>query len=32
MGTAPAVGYYGNGSKDFIALPRTVGVSVAYRF
>lgn len=32
MGTAPAVGYYGNGSKNFIALPRTVGVSVAYRF
>lgn len=32
MGTDPAVGYYGNGSKSFIALPRTVGVSVAYRF
>jgi outer membrane receptor protein involved in Fe transport len=32
MGTDPAVGYYGNGSKNFIALPRTVGVSLAYRF
>jgi len=32
MGTAPAQGYYGNGSKALIALPRTVGVTLAYRF
>ncbi|GMU68164.1 MAG: hypothetical protein AMXMBFR37_04970 [Steroidobacteraceae bacterium] len=32
MGTAPALGYYGNGSKQFISLPRTFGVTVSYRF
>jgi outer membrane receptor protein involved in Fe transport len=32
MGTAPAVGYFGNGSKEIISLPRTVGLSVSYRF
>ncbi|HBN55109.1 MAG TPA: TonB-dependent receptor [Stenotrophomonas sp.] len=32
MGTAPAEGYYGNGSKALVALPRTVGVSFSYRF
>lgn len=32
MGTAPALGYYGNGSKQFLSLPRTLGVTVNYRF
>lgn len=32
MGTAPEVGYYGNGNKEFLSLPRTFGVSVNYRF
>ncbi|MDP1631685.1 MAG: TonB-dependent receptor [Caulobacter sp.] len=32
MGTRPAVGYYGNASKKFISLPRTIGLSVDYRF
>jgi len=32
MGTSPAQGYYGNGSKQFISLPRTFGVTVSYRF
>lgn len=32
MGTAPAVGYYGNGSKDLISLPRTIGLSGEIRF
>ncbi|MFT3976742.1 MAG: TonB-dependent receptor [Sphingomonas bacterium] len=32
MGTDPAVGYYGNGSKDLISLPRTIGLSADVRF
>ena len=32
MGTLPSEGYYGNGSKRFISLPRTVGVTVTWRF
>ena len=32
MGTSPAQHYYGNGSKALTALPRTVGVTVSYRF
>ena len=32
MGTDPASGYYGNGNKQFLSLPRTIGVSVNYRF
>ncbi len=32
MGTAPAIGYYGNGAKDLISLPRTVGLSFNYSF
>lgn len=32
MGTRPSVGYYGNASKQFISLPRTVGLSVDYSF
>ncbi|WP_247118171.1 TonB-dependent receptor [Kordiimonas marina] len=32
MGTAPDQGYYGNGSKQQIALPRTFGLSATYRF
>ena len=32
MGTAPAQGYYGNGSKDLISLPRTLGLTFTYRF
>jgi outer membrane receptor protein involved in Fe transport len=32
MGTAPAIGYFGNGNKQFLSLPRTLGLSVNYRF
>lgn len=32
MGTDPASGYFGNGNKQFLSLPRTIGVSVNYRF
>jgi len=32
MGTAPNVGYFGNGSKQFLSLPRTLGVTLNYRF
>jgi iron complex outermembrane receptor protein len=32
MGTAPAENYYGNGSKALTALPRTVGLTLNYRF
>jgi iron complex outermembrane receptor protein len=32
MGTAPAVGYFGNASKDLISLPRTVGLTLSYSF
>lgn len=32
MGTAPAIGYFGNGNKQFLSLPRTIGVSLNYRF
>lgn len=32
MGTAPAEGYFGNGSKNIISLPRTVGVTLGFRF
>ncbi len=32
MGTAPSEGYYGNGSKKFISLPRTVGLTLDYNF
>lgn len=32
MGTAPAENYYGNGSKALTALPRTVGLTINYRF
>lgn len=32
MGTDPASGYYGNGNKQFLSLPRTLGLSVNYRF
>ena len=32
MGTDPAVGYYGNGAKDLISLPRTVGLTMTYNF
>lgn len=32
MGTAPAVGYYGNGNKEMISLPRTVGLSLGVSF
>lgn len=31
MGTAPDLGYYGNGSKQFLSQPRTFGVSLNYR-
>jgi outer membrane receptor protein involved in Fe transport len=32
MGTAPGAGYFGNGSKVQIALPRTLGLTVNYHF
>ena len=32
MGTSPAQNYYGNGSKALVTLPRTVGMTVSYRF
>lgn len=32
MGTAPAEGYFGNGSKSIISLPRTVGVTLGFHF
>jgi outer membrane receptor for ferrienterochelin and colicin len=32
MGTSPAQNYYGNASKALISLPRTVGVTVNYKF
>lgn len=32
MGTRPSEGYYGNGSKDLITLPRTIGLSADIRF
>ncbi len=32
MGTAPGLGYYGNGQKDLISLPRTLGVTLRYNF
>jgi outer membrane receptor protein involved in Fe transport len=32
MGTAPTIGYFGNGNKQFLSLPRTIGVSLNYRF
>lgn len=32
MGTSPAQNYYGNGSKVFLALPRTVGISLSVDF
>jgi iron complex outermembrane recepter protein len=32
MGTDPAQNYFGNGSKQFLTMPRTVGVGINYRF
>ncbi len=32
MGTLPSQGYYGNGSKELISLPRTLGMTFTYRF
>lgn len=32
MGTAPTEGYFGNGSKALVTQPRTVGVTIGYRF
>ncbi len=32
MGTDPAQNYFGNGSKALVALPRTIGVTIGYRF
>ncbi|GAA0341082.1 TonB-dependent receptor [Bowmanella denitrificans] len=32
MGTDPAENFYGNASKDYISLPRTIGLSATYRF
>jgi len=30
--TAPSQNYFGNNSRDFIALPRTIGAMLSYRF
>jgi hypothetical protein len=32
MGTSPQQNYYGNGSKELIALPRTIGLTLSYGF
>lgn len=32
MGTSPQQNYYGNGSKALIALPRTVGLTLSFKF
>jgi len=32
MGTAPAQNFYGNASKALTALPRTIGITVNYKF
>lgn len=32
MGTAPELGYYGNGAKDLITLPQTLGLTLTYDF
>jgi hypothetical protein len=32
MGTLPSEGFFGNGSKELITLPRAVGLSVNYSF
>ena len=32
MGTSPDQNYFGNGSKALVTLPRTVGVTLTYRF
>lgn len=32
MGTDPAENFLGNSSKDYISLPRTLGMSLSYRF
>ena len=32
MGTSPSQGYYGNGSKKFISVPRTVGLTLDVNF
>lgn len=32
MGTSPTEGYFGNGNKELISLPRTIGVTGTYGF
>lgn len=32
MGTDPAQNYFGNGSKEFLTLPRTLGFNVRFRY
>lgn len=32
MGTDPTQNYFGNGNKQFLALPRTIGVAFTYEF
>lgn len=32
MGTLPAAGYFGNGNKELITLPRTFGLSASFNF
>jgi len=32
MGTDPAQNYYGNGNKEFVSMPRTIGLAFNYQF
>jgi iron complex outermembrane receptor protein len=32
FGTAPAAEFYGSSARQFMALPRTIGVSLNYNF
>ena len=32
FGTQPAAGFYGSNSRNFIALPRTIGIAINYQF
>lgn len=32
MGTDPTQNYYGNGNKEFVTVPRTVGLAFSYQF
>jgi iron complex outermembrane recepter protein len=32
MGTDPSQNYFGNGSKEFLTMPRTIGIALTYWF